>query len=154
MTIADWLGTISFWAWWAFAIALVAIEVFVPSSLLLGPAFAALVVGLVLLLAPDFAWQFQLLAFAGLSIPATFVARRIWRPRSTPGEAPLNRRGDRLRGRHVTLDAAMTDGHGRLHVDGESWLAESADGVTLAAGTTVEVVGLDGATLKVRPVSH
>jgi membrane protein implicated in regulation of membrane protease activity len=62
---------------------------------------------------------------------------------------------DRLVGRQgivvETIDPAR--GCGVVRVDHEPWSADSIDGVPLAAGTIVQVVGIEGTHLKVRMAS-
>jgi membrane protein implicated in regulation of membrane protease activity len=43
-------------------------------------------------------------------------------------------------------------GHGRVKTGGEEWRALAADARNIPAGTRVEIVSVDGATLTVKPV--
>ena len=58
----------------------------------------------------------------------------------------------RNKGRKLTLDEALSNGRGRVQMDDTYWLVASEDGSEIAAGTTVEIVSADGATLLIKPV--
>jgi membrane protein implicated in regulation of membrane protease activity len=101
----------------------------------------------VLLLAPDLSWEYQVLIFAVLSV-ATVVGWRIYH-KSHPTETDLptlNRRGEQYIGRKLTLDEAIVNNVGRVRLDDTSWKVEGDD---LPAGARIEVVGVDGVVLKV-----
>lgn len=151
-----WLWDIEFWHWWALAIFLVAIEVFVPSTLLIWPAASAAVVGVLLLAVPDLDWRHQVLIFAVLALVTTVIWFRYWlRRHPTETDHPtLNVRGRSLVGRRAHLDAASTDGRGRLRLDDTWWSYATEDGGDLAAGTTVEIIGHDGNLLTVRDAAR
>jgi len=147
-----WLWDVEFWHWWALAVALVAIEVFVPSTLMLWPAASAFVLGVVLLIEPDVDWRYQLLLFAVLAV-ASSLAWAAW-GRKHPGRTDhpkLNVRGQRYVGRRVALDEPLQGGRGRVRIDDTWWNAKTEDGADLPAGGEVEVTGADGITLVVRP---
>ncbi|MBM3503280.1 MAG: NfeD family protein [Alphaproteobacteria bacterium] len=152
-TVLGWLDSISFWHWWALGVALLILEVFTVTMFLIGPAIAAGLVGLLLLIVPDFDWRYQFLVFALLAVAASVVWQR-WVPRNpTPTDHPgLNMRAQQYVGRRVQLHEDLTNGRGRIHLDDSIWIAETGASDTLAKGQTVEVVGSDGATLKVRVV--
>ena len=147
-----WLWDIEFWHWWAFAVLLIAIEVFAPSTLLVWPAASAVAVGLLVLVIPALDWRYQMLVFAVLALVTTVLWFRFW-VRRHPGETDhptLNTRGRSLVGRRAKLADASEDGRGRLHLDDTSWSYATADGADLAAGALVEIVGNDGNLLTVR----
>lgn len=142
---------IEFWHWWAFAIALVAIEAFVASTLLLWPAISAVVIGVVVLVAPDFDWRYQMLLFAVLAVVSTVLWQRWLRMRPIKTDHPnLNTRGKSYVGRRITLSEPLTDGRGRVRMDDTWWQAVSDGGEAIETGSEVEVTGTDGATLIVR----
>jgi hypothetical protein len=147
-----WLWEIEFWHWWALAVFLVAVEVFVPSTLLIWPAASAVLVGALLLIDPAFDWRYQLLIFAVLALVTTLIWFRYW-VRRHPGESDhptLNVRGRSLAGRRAHLDEGSADGRGRMRVDDTWWSYATEDGKDLPAGTTIEIVGHDGNLLTVR----
>ena len=133
-------------------IALVALEVFITSTtLLLGPAFAAFLIGVILLIDPGFDWRYQMLLFAVLAVVSA-ISWQVWlRKHPTKSDHPmLNTRGRSYIGRRLTLDESLENGRGRVRIDDTWWLASTEDSDTLAAGAEVEVADTDGATLIVR----
>ena len=58
----------------------------------------------------------------------------------------LNRRSQQYVGRTFTLEEAIVNGQGKIHVDDSTWKIEGED---LPAGTKVKVTGADGTVLKV-----
>ena len=119
-----------------------------PGAAFLWLGTAAGIVGLVLLAYPGLGWQGQLLLFAALAIVAVLGGRAIYR-RSGLHAPPtlLNRRAEQYIGTLHTLETAIVNGRGRAQVGDTSWSVEGPD---LPAGTTVRVVAVDGAILKVR----
>jgi len=147
-----WLWEISYWHWWAFAVLLIALEAFVASTLLLWPGISAAVIGLVVLIRPDFDWRYQMLLFAVLSVISTVLWLRWLRMRPIKSDHPnLNTRGRSYVGRRITLAEPLKDGRGRVQID-DTWWQASADG-PLEKGVEVEVTDTDGATLIVRTFS-
>lgn len=141
---------IDFWHWWALAIALIAFETFAASTLLLWPAISAALVGLIVLIAPDFDWRFQVLGFAVLSVISSILWQRWLRMRPIKTDHPnLNSRGRSYVGRRITLGEPLKDGRGRVQID-DTWWQVSAPS-TLDKGVEIEVTDTDGATLIVRP---
>ena len=59
----------------------------------------------------------------------------------------LNRRAEQFIGQRYRLDTAIVGGRGKVRIGDSPWLAEGPD---LPAGTEVEVIGVDGTTVKVR----
>jgi membrane-bound serine protease (ClpP class) len=82
------------------------------------------------------------LGIAGVTLFLVRLAVAAQRRRSETGAAGM------LGERGVVLEAIPPGGVGRVSVHGEIWNATAADAV--AAGTRVEVAGLDGLTLTVR----
>ena len=140
---------VEFWHWWVAAIVFIVIEVFAPGAVALWMGVAAGFVGLLLLVAPETAWEYQLLVFAVLSV-ASVVAWRVYlsrRPIETDQPA-LNRRGEQYVGRVFTLDEAIVNGTGKINVDDTTWKVGGED---LYQGATVRVTGVAGTVLTVEP---
>ncbi len=152
--IIAWLWTLDFWHWWAIGIVLVALETFVVSTFLLWPGISALVMGFIVLLAPDMDWRIQVILFAVMAV-ITSVAWQIWlRKNPTKSDHPnLNVRGASFVGRRVTLAEPLSNGRGRIEIGDGWWTVSSESGEDLAAGVHVEVVGSDGGTLTIKPVA-
>ena len=140
---------IEFWHWWVAAIVLVVVEIFAPGTVALWMAISAAAVGLLLLAVPELTWQTQLIVFAVLSV-ATVIGWRTYQLRyPTVSDQPmLNRRGEQYVGRVFTLDEAIVNGTGKIHVDDTMWKVEGED---LPEGTQVRVTGVEGTVLTVEP---
>ncbi|HEY8574200.1 NfeD family protein [Phenylobacterium sp.] len=148
-TLLDLYGQHAFWAWMGLAAALLGIEILTGSGWLLWASASAAVVGVIALtglpLAPT------LLVYAAITIVSTLAARR-YLPRSVVGQgADINDNVGRLIGRRAAAVGVFEGRSGRVFIDGKEWAAELDGGERLKAGAEVEVVGVDGARLKVRP---
>jgi membrane protein implicated in regulation of membrane protease activity len=65
-----------------------------------------------------------------------------------PSDQPqLNRRAEQHIGRRYVLDTAIVNGQGKARVGDSLWLVE---GPELPAGAAIEVVAVDGSTLRVK----
>jgi membrane protein implicated in regulation of membrane protease activity len=146
--------TLLFWHWWILGGLLLVLELVAPGVFFLWVGLAAGATGLIVLIVPGMAWEWQALLFALLALGATFAGRRIWRPGAAPTDHPLlNRRAQRHVGRVVTLTAPLRDGRARVHVGDSEWSAV-ADDVTLdlPEGTSVRVVDVRDGNLLVAPL--
>ncbi|MEQ8508225.1 MAG: NfeD family protein [Rhodospirillaceae bacterium] len=144
------LATLDHWNWWILALLLFVVELAMPGVIFLWLAIAAALTGFLVLLIPSVGWQMSFIIFAILSVIAIYIGRKVWTPGNTPSDdSKLNKRADQYIGRTFTLDTAMENGRGRLHVGDGSWLAEGPD---LPAGAHVKVVAVDGSVLKVEHV--
>ena len=143
------LGAAHFWYWWAFGGLLVIIEAFAPGFMFLWLGMAAGLVGLVLVVWPAPSFAIQLLMFAGLSMLSVTGWRRFQMARPPASDHPnLNRRGAQYVGRRFSLVAPIVNGRGRIELGDSSWTVEGPD---LPAGQVVEVTGIEGIVLQVRP---
>ena len=144
------LDPIQFWHWWALAGILVTVEVFAPGVMFLWLGVAAGLVGALLLVCPRLSLEAQILAFAVLSVASVLAWRRyqLGAPLATD-QPDLNCRGRRCVGERAVLAAPIVNGRGRIRLGDSSWPALGPD---LPAGTTVEVVDVEGTRLHVRPV--
>ena len=138
-----------FWIWAALAALLLAAEMLSGSGWLLWPATCAALVAILGLAMPMGAIG-QIGLFAVLTILSTYGARRLWPP-SVHEERDINDISGRLIGHRGKAVGAFANGTGRAFVDGKEWAAELEDGSSLAPGDPVEVTGLNGSRLRVRP---
>jgi len=146
----NWLAGADFWHWLVLGIVLIALEMVIPGTYVMWLGFAAAIVGVALMVAPELDWQIQLTLFAILSV--TFVvASRFWIKRHPieSDQPNLNRRGRQYVGRTFTLTEPIENGQGRLRVDDTVW---KIAGVDLAAGTRIRVTDVDGTMLRVERV--
>jgi membrane protein implicated in regulation of membrane protease activity len=136
--------------WWILALVLIAVEVVAPGYFMLWIGIAAAVTGVLLWLVPGLSLLAQAIAFALLAFASCAVYWRWLRPRLRRREAGaerLNRRAEQMIGRRYVLVDAIVNGRGKAQVGDGQWLVSGPD---LPAGSAVEVVAVDGATLSVR----
>ncbi len=146
----DALAQINHWHWISSGLVFVTIEIFVPGAFFFGMGLAALIVGAVLWVVPDFSWQWQLFSFAVLAL-ISIVAGRHWiKSRPIETDQPLlNQRGAQYVGRTFTLIEAMDNGQSKIQVDDSTWRVQGNAG---AKGDKVRVTGIDGVILQVEQV--
>ncbi len=141
------LEGLDFWAWWILAVLLFVLELAAPGIVFLWMALAAALTGVVAWILPDLGWQLAFVIFALLSVVSVVIGRKVWRPSNVETEDPtLNKRADQYIGKTFTLDTALENGRGRLHVGDGSWMAKGPD---LPAGAKVRVTAVDGSILEV-----
>lgn len=141
-----------YWHWLALGLALMILEMLAPSAFFLWMGIAAMGVGGLLWLMPDMGLEVQLILFATLSIVAIGLSRRYLKRHPVETDRPtLNVRGAQSVGRILTLDAPIVNGVGRVHMDDTLWKVLGPD---LPAGTRVEVIGVEGTALQVRPLAR
>jgi membrane protein implicated in regulation of membrane protease activity len=136
--------------WWILALLLIAGELLLPGYFLLWIGLAAAAMGVVLWLDPTLgllgqAILFGLLAFASCVGYARWLRPRLERRAS--GDERLNRRAEQMIGQRYELIEPIVNGRGKARVGDGQWLVSGPD---LPRGTTVEVIAVDGTTLKVR----
>lgn len=138
--------------WWIVALLLIGGEVMLPGYFMLWIGIAAAAMGIVLLLLPDLGALSQAIVFAVFAFVSCFVYWKVVRPRLEripAGNERLNRRGEQLIGQRFPLCEAIVNGRGKAKVGDGMWLVNGPD---LPVGTTVEVEGIDGTTLRVKAV--
>ena len=137
------------YGWWLLALVLVGLELMLPGYFMLWIGIAAAAMGVILTFLPDLSLLSEAVLFTALSLVSCFVYWKfVRRALDEPSEQPLlNRRAEQHIGRRYVLESAIVNGQGKARVGDSHWLVEGPD---LPAGTTIEVVGVEGATLKVR----
>jgi len=147
----DWLGDLdAHWVWLTLGLLLAALEMLVPGVYLIWLAVAALITG-VLTFAFDLSLPLQVIDFVFLSLIAAFSAKRFLGERPIESSDPLmNRRGARMIGETALVVTAIEHGSGRVKVGDSEWIARGAE---TAAGQRVRIVGTDGSTLLVEPLT-
>jgi membrane protein implicated in regulation of membrane protease activity len=136
--------------WWILALVLIIGELLLPGYFLLWIGMAAAAMGVVLWVVPSLSLLMQAVLFALLAIAACVVYARFLRSRlerRTPGSEQLNRRAEQMIGRRYELVEPIVNGRGKASVGDGQWLVSGPD---LPLGSTVEVLSVDGTTLKVR----
>lgn len=141
------MEAITYWHWWILAVALLVLEVFAPGAFFLWMGVGAGIVGVILLIAPDMGWEYQLMVFSIFSVVSIASWRLFIRKHPTVSDKPtLNRRGEQYVGRVFTLSEPIVNGIGKIRVDDSTWKVMGED---CAAGTKIKVVNVDGTVLKV-----
>jgi len=139
--------------WWLLALLLIALEVALPGYFLLWIGIGAGATGVLVWLMPGMSLLMQAIAFALLAFLSCVIYAYGLRPRLRRGDATserLNRRGAQMVGRRYVLIEPIVNGRGKARVGDGEWLVNGPD---LPLGATVEVVGVDGNTLQVRPTA-
>jgi membrane protein implicated in regulation of membrane protease activity len=142
------ISSMPYWYWIAFGAALLILEVFIPSTLLLWPGIAAIFVGLVSAVFPAASDPVLLLVWgvSSLILVVAWLAYRKKNKKDRP-TSTINRRGDQLVDRHFTLTKDIVNGHGELHIDDTRWKIVSD--IDHSAGAKVKVTSVEGTSLKV-----
>ncbi len=141
---------LQYWHWWIAGVGLVALEMLVPGTFFLWLGVSAGVTGLLLLVLPEFGWQYQIIVFSVLSVGSIYIGRKIWRPSHGDTDVPaLNRRGAQYVGRVVKLAEPISNGRGKARVGDSLWLVAGDD---QPVGAEVKVTGVEGTVLQVEPV--
>ena len=136
--------------WLILALLLIGSEVLLPGYFLLWIGLAAAAVGVVLLVVPPLGLLIQAVLFALLAFAACVLYARVLRPKldkREPGSETLNRCGERMIGQRYELIEPIVNGRGKARVGDGQWLVNGPD---LPLGSLVEVIAVDGTTLKVR----
>ncbi|ACS84838.1 NfeD family protein [Musicola paradisiaca] len=139
----------SHWFWLSLGGLLLAAEMLGASGYLLWSGLSAMLTGVLTWLLPlDWAWQS--VSFALLTIITALLWWHWLRQRSRKEPiSTLNQRGRQLLGRHATLTEPLVNGIGRIDIGDSSWRVQAER--DLPAGTVVEIVDVEGITLKVKP---
>lgn len=134
------------WHWIAIAVALGLLEIVVPGFILIWPAMAAAVVGLVMFVYP-LSWEGQFALFAPL-MALSLWGGITWRRRrpKRDGATGLNAGLQRHVGKRANLETAIVNGRGSARIGDTVWPVQGPD---LPMGSTVRVTGTDGTVLLV-----
>jgi inner membrane protein len=139
-------ASLGVWNWFILGVVLFILETMVPGVHFLWFGLAAVVVG-VLAFATGFAWQWQVLAFALISVLTVFWVRKYARPDRAISDLPdLNVRGQQYVGRSLVVEQPLQNGRGKVRVGDTLWAVEGPDA---PAGARVTVTGARGTVLVV-----
>jgi len=130
--------------WLAGGIVLAALEMAAAGVYLLWIGLGAIATGLVALALPAMTLVQQLLLFALAVAISAPLGALVYRRLARSADTTLNRRGEQLVGRTVTLDEAIVNGAGRVRVGDTVWRVEGPD---LPAGSRVRIIGSEGVAL-------
>ncbi|MBL8537828.1 MAG: NfeD family protein [Hyphomonadaceae bacterium] len=133
--------------WLVLGLVLLIAEMATGTTYLLWPAVAAFLTALLAWITP-MPWSVEMGVFAILVIALTWLGRPLVQHWRKEGKASgLNERSQTLIGTRGVL-ASFENGAGSVKVNDTVWRAISDE--ALQAGETVEVVDVDGASLRVR----
>ncbi|WP_406620344.1 NfeD family protein [Dickeya fangzhongdai] len=139
------------WFWLSLGGLLLAAEMLGAGGYLLWSGIAALLTGILTWLLP-LDWTWQCIAFAVLTVAAALLWWQWLRRRIEKQPPPvLNQRGQQLIGLHTTLTEPLVNGFGRVSIGDSSWRVQAEQ--DLPAGTVVEIIAVEGITLRVKPRS-
>ncbi len=138
----------TFWHWFIFGGILLVIEMVIPSTLLLWPGVAALIVGLLLWVVPAVGWPVAVAVWAILSVVTVvfWTKYRKKHPKAVDDNG-LNQRGQQYVGQVFVLTRALENGKGEIKAGDTVWAVTGSE--ALPAGSNVRVSGVDGARLRV-----
>ncbi len=139
--------------WWILALLLIAGELLAPGYFLLWIGLAAAAMGVLLWVVPSMGLLVQAITFGVLAFAFCVAYARWLRPKlekRAPGSERLNRRAEQMIGQRYELVEAIVNGRGKARVGDGQWIVSGPD---LPLGSTVEVVAVEGGTLKVRAVA-
>ncbi len=143
--------TLTFWHWFGLGVLLVILDVSMGANfVLLWSGLVAVLVGMMMLLAPSMGWQWQLIIF-GIG---DFLSLAFWRyhlkktPRASD-KPHLNQRATRYIGRELFLETPIEQGRGKVRIDDTSWLVQGEDA---PQGTKIKIIAVDGMVLIVEKI--
>lgn len=147
----DLLFPLTAYHWLVLGLVLLGMEALGAAGFLLGPAAAAFIVGVAMLLG-DFHWHWQVSAYAVLAVALSVLYwakfRRFNKHRDD--HTSLNDRAAQLVGRRFKADRAVDHGSGKLRIGDTLWSVSTEEAI--AKSQLVEVVSCDGMTLNVKRV--
>ncbi len=144
--MSQFLEGLEFWHWLVLGVALGIVEAFAPGAFFLWLGIAAGIVGVALWIIPGLDWEYQLLAFAILSVASAVMARRYLSAHPLESDEPnLNLRGHQYVGRTFTLEEPVINGQGKIQVDDSTWKITCDD---CDSGTQITIDGVDGVVLQ------
>ncbi|MGV7963596.1 NfeD family protein [Photorhabdus tasmaniensis] len=138
------------WLWFSFGGLLLIAELLGTGGYLLWTGIAALVVAFITWLLPGMGWELQGILFATLTLLSAVLWRYWLRSRPSKGSDTLNQKDHQLIGTQAKLTADTENGYSRIKLADGSWRVHCDR--ELSANTEVEVIAVDGITLKVKSV--
>lgn len=149
--IMEFLQGMNIWRWLIVAALFFIAELATGTTYLLWIAVAAMLVGVATILPIPTPWEIQFVAFAVFSVTLIAFGRQVIKPGWLKSDAPtLNDPASQMKGEVGVAVEAFAGPYGRVKIGDTEWRALQVDGDTLAGGDRVEIVEVDGATLKVR----
>ena len=146
MEVGSFFSSLGAWNWLILAAVFLGLELAAPGIYFIWFGIAAGVVGGIAL-TNDIAWQWQLVAFAILSVISAVAARSYMRRNPTESDRPLlNQRAQQYVGQTFTLAEPIDGGRGKVRIGDTLWQVAGPDA---PEGGRVRVTGADGTVLHV-----
>jgi hypothetical protein len=137
--------------WLGLGLLLMGLETVVPGAFMLWFGFAALAMGGIVWLLPELHGVAQAFLFGGLALVSVQIYRAYFRAREPISDQPLlNRRAQQHVGRVFVLTTPIENGFGKVKIGDALW---TVAGDAMPEGARVEVVDVDGLTLRVKPAT-
>ena len=138
------------WFWLSLGGLLLIAELLGAGGYLLWSGISAVIMACITWLIPELSWDWQGILFA-IMIILSVLGWRKWlsiRNKSVPDEP--NQKQHQLIGTKARLISATNNGYSRIRLADGSWRVYCSR--ELSANTEVEVIDVDGITLKIEPV--
>ncbi|GAA1673090.1 hypothetical protein GCM10010977_27400 [Citricoccus zhacaiensis] len=145
----EWVGDNLWVLWLSLAVVFAVVETMVLDLVFLMLA-AGSAAALATALVGGEAWL-QIVMFAGVSLLMLAAVRPTALKHLKKGTADQLTNVDSMPGRTVVVLEDTGSTAGLAKIDGETWTARSATGVTIPAGNEAEIDEVDGATLIIHP---
>lgn len=146
------LQSLNFWHWIILALVLLGGEALGAAGFMIGISMSALGVALLMATGLINDWQTQFLLFALLSVVASILFWKFFRPDKRIDDAEMiNNRAAQLVGRKLILQQTIENGSGRLQIGDTFWRVSAEEDLT--EGTRIEVYDCEGMTLLIRKIT-
>ncbi len=150
--MVDFFGGLQVWHWLILGLLLLSSEILGAGGFLIGAGAAAFLQVLLLLVAPDVSWQYQLTLFAFNAVIMTIIYWKFLRNYNQKTDNPaINDRATQLIGRVVVIEEDINSTQHRLQIGDTFWRVQLDAPMT--AGSSAKVVGADGMVLKLESVA-
>jgi len=148
----SWIEMLSPWWWVALGVGLGAIEMLLASFVLIWPGIAAILMAIILWIAPNMQGELQITLYAVLSIIAMFVGRSYLRKFGDgEPETNLNSRTAQMVGHNAKV-VDFTLGTGHIELNGLRWAANWPEDQSAEVGQIVKIIAADGMSVQVENI--
>lgn len=140
------------WTWLVLGLILLGIEVMTGTTYLLWLAVAAALMAALTAILGDLSLPVQLVVYGGFALATTISGRKLFPPDekgTSQVTDDLNRPDSRMLGQQVVAVRAFEGRAGRVRFGDTEWRAEAVTEEPVGDGDRLEVIGVDGATLRV-----
>lgn len=152
--MTEFLTPVEPWYWLILGFIFLGLEAIGTGGFLLGSALAALLVALILWLAPALNWSWQLVIFGLSSLIFTLAYWKLFRSvNNKTDHQQLNNRAAQLIDRVVDISEPIAHGQGRIQIGDTLWKVKVDKTETIEAGAKVIVIGAQGMTLLIKRYS-